>query len=237
MFKMKKLLVFGFAALVLASCGKKEGSGDYKLETFEQKISYSVGYDVTRSLTKMDVKLDKDLMLKGIIDALSDSSTKPLMTNEEMELVFQDLQKRNMQNMQQQQSDMAAPNRSKGQEFAAQQMAQDPSFKKTASGLVYKVVKEGAGKKPGPTNVVRVKYTGKLIDGTVFDQTGEESTTFQVNGVIPGWTEALQMMGEGSVYSLIIPAELAYGNNPPQGTPIQPGSTLVFDVELIKIEK
>jgi FKBP-type peptidyl-prolyl cis-trans isomerase len=234
---MKKLLAIGFVACLAASCGKKAGKSDYKLETFEQKLSYSVGYDVTRSLKKMDVKLDKDLMYKGIMDALEDSTSKPLLTTEEMELVFQELQKRNMQNMQQQQSDQAAPNRSKGQEFAAQQMAQDPSMKKTPSGLVYKVVKEGAGKKPGLTNVVRVKYTGKLIDGTVFDQTGEESTTFQVDGVIPGWTEALQMMGEGSIYKLIIPAELAYGNNPPPGTPIQPGSTLVFDVELIKIEK
>ncbi len=170
---MKKLFAIGFVAFVMASCGKKAGTGDYKLETFEQKLSYSVGYDVTRSLKKMDVKLDKDLMYKGIIDALSDSSSKPLLTNEEMELVFQELQKRNMQTMQQQQSDQAAPNRSKGQEFAAQQMAQDPSMKKTPSGLIYKVVKEGSGKKPTVTNVVRVKYTGKLIDGTVFDQTGE----------------------------------------------------------------
>ena len=236
---MKKLFVFGFAALLLASCGKKsEGKGDYKLETFEQKLSYAVGYDVTRSLNKMDVKLDKDLMYKGIIDALADSSGgKPLMTNEEMELVFQELQKRNMQAMQQQQSDQAAPNRAKGQEFAAQQMAENPDMKKTATGLIYQVVKQGKGKIPTVTNVVRVKYTGKLIDGTVFDQTGEESTTFEVGGVIPGWTEALQMMPEGSVYKLIIPDELAYGNNPPPGTPIQPGSTLVFDVELVKIEK
>jgi FKBP-type peptidyl-prolyl cis-trans isomerase FklB len=234
---MKKLFVFGFAALVLVSCGKKAGKEDYKLETFEQKLSYSVGYDVTRSLKKMDVKLDKDLMYKGIIDALADSSSKPMMTNEEMELVFQELQKRNMQNMQQQQSDQAAPNRAKGQEYAAKQMAENPDMKKTPSGLIYKVVKQGTGKIPAISNVVRVKYTGKLIDGTVFDQTGEESTTFEVGGVIPGWTEALQMMPEGSVYSLIIPAELAYGNNPPQGTPIQPGSTLVFEVELLKIEK
>ena len=233
---MKKLTVFGFAVLILVSCGKKAGKGDSKLETFEQKLSYSVGYDVTTSLKKMDVKLDKEMMYKGIIDAL-DSAEKPLMTREEMELVFQELQKKNMQNMQQQQADMAAPNRSKGQEYAAQQMAENPDMKKTASGLVYQVVKQGTGKQPGLTNVVRVKYTGKLIDGTVFDQTGEESTTFRVDGVIPGWTEALQMMPEGSTYKLIIPAELAYGNNPPQGTPIQPGSTLVFDVELIKIEK
>lgn len=233
----KKLVAIIFSVVLLASCGKKEGKGDYKLETFEQKLSYSVGYDVTRSLKKMEVKLDKDLMIKGIIDALADSSENPLLTNEEMELVFQELQKRNMQNMQQQQADQAAPNRSKGQEYAAKMMAENPEWKKTASGLVYLVVKQGTGKIPKATSVVRVKYTGSTIDGKIFDQTGENSTTFEVGGVIPGWTEALQMMPEGSTYKLIIPAELAYGNNPPPGTPIQAGSTLCFDVELIKIEK
>jgi FKBP-type peptidyl-prolyl cis-trans isomerase len=234
---MKRIIAIAFSVALLASCGKKEGKGDYKLETFEQKLSYSVGYDVTRSLKKMDVKLDKDLMIKGIVDALADSSEKPLLTNEEMELVFQELQKRNMQNMQQQQSDQAAPNRSKGQEYAAKMMAEDPNWKKAPSGLVYLVVKQGSGKIPKIDNVVRVKYTGTTIDGQVFDQTGDNSTTFEVGGVIPGWTEALQMMPEGSTYKLIIPAELAYGNNPPPGTPIQPGSTLCFTVELVKIEK
>ena len=234
---MKKLFVFAAATIILVSCGKKGGKGDYKLETFEHKLSYAVGYDVTRSLKKMDVMLDKDMMYKGIVDALADSSNKPLMTNEEMELIFQELQKRNQQTQQQQQSDMAAPNRSKGQDFAAKQMAENPAWKKTPSGLVYLVVKEGKGKKPAIESTVDVKYTGALIDGTIFDQTADKPATFQVNQVIPGWTEGLQLMSEGSVYKLIIPAELAYGNNPPPQTPIQPGSTLVFDVELIKIVK
>lgn len=234
---MKKLVVVLLSAAVLASCGKKESKGDYKLETFDQKLSYAVGYDVTRSIKKMDVQLDKDLMMKGIMDALSDSSSKPLLTDEEMAVVFQQLQQKNMQNMQQQQADQAAPNRAKGQEYAAKMMAEDPNWKKTQSGLVYLVVKQGTGKIPKQESVVRVKYTGSTIDGQVFDETGENSTTFEVGGVIPGWTEALKMMPEGSTYKLIIPAELAYGNNPPPGTPIQAGSTLCFTVELLKIEK
>jgi len=233
---MKKLFVIGIAALALASCGNKGGgSSTAKPESFEDKLSYSVGYDVTRSLKKMDVKLNKDMMLKGIMDALSDSTTKPLLTDEEMELVFQDLNKKNMQTQQQKQADMAAPNRSKGQEYASKMMAEDPAYKRSNSGLVYKAVKEGAGKKPTAQSVVKVKYVGSLINGTVFDQS--EDATFEVGGVIPGWTEALQMMSEGANYKLIIPAELAYGNNPPPGTPIEPGSTLLFDVTLIKIEK
>ncbi len=225
------------ATLILVSCGKKGGKNNTtKLETFEQKISYAVGYDVTRSLKQMDVKLDKDIMYQGIIDALNDSSTKPMMSNEEMELVFQELKQRNMKAMQQQMSDMAGPNRSKGQEYASKAMAENPAMKKTPSGLIYLEVKPGKGAKPGPESTVDVKYTGMLIDGTIFDQTKETPATFKVNQVIPGWTEGLQLMSEGAVYKLIIPAELAYGNNPPPQSPIQPGSTLVFEVELLKIK-
>lgn len=234
---MKKITVLALAASLMVACGnKKAGKGDYKLETFEQKLSYSVGYDVTRSLKRMDIQIDGELMYKGILDALNDSSSKPLLTKEEMELVFQEMQKRNMQNMQQQQADLAAPNRSKGQEFAAQQMAQNPDMKKTSTGLVYQVMKEGSGKKPGNESLVDVYYTGMLIDGTIFDKTEGQPATFKVNEVIPGWTEGLMLMNEGAKYKLIIPAELAYGNNPPPGTPIQPGSTLVFEVELLKVK-
>lgn len=141
-----------------------------------------------------------------------------------------------MQNMQQQQADLAAPNRAKGQEYAAQQMAQNPDMKKTNTGLVYQVIKEGSGKKPSQESLVDVYYTGMLIDGTIFDKTTDKPATFKVNEVIPGWTEGLMLMNEGAKYKLIIPAELAYGNNPPPGTPIQPGHTLVFEVELLKVK-
>lgn len=234
---MKKLFLVPVALLALASCGnKKTDNKDYKIETTEQKISYSVGYDVSRSLKGMKINIDPELFYKGVMDAMNDS-VKPLMTNEEMLLAFEELKKMNMANMQQQQADMAAPNRAAGQQYAEEQMKTNPDMKKTNSGLIYQVKKEGSGKKPGPESTVRVKYTGALIDGTIFDQTGDNSTTFAVNQVIPGWTEGLQLMSEGAIYKLIIPAELAYNNNPPPNTPIQPGSTLVFDVELIKVEK
>lgn len=109
--------------------------------------------------------------------------------------------------------------------------------KVTESGLQYMVVKEGDGPQPGPNDVVTVHYTGQLIDGTVFDSSLErgEPATFAVGQVIPGWVEGLQLMHEGSAYRLFIPSELAYG---PHGTgPIQPNSTLIFDVQLIKVEK
>ena len=107
----------------------------------------------------------------------------------------------------------------------------------TESGLQYLVVKEGTGAQPGPNDVVTVHYTGKLIDGTVFDSSVErgEPATFAVGQVIPGWVEGLQLMKEGAAFRFFIPSNLAYG---PHGTgPIQPNSTLIFDVQLIKVEK
>ena len=110
--------------------------------------------------------------------------------------------------------------------------------KTTASGLQYKVVKSGTGKTPKATDTVKVHYHGTLIDGTVFDSSVErgEPVSFQVEGVIPGWVEALQLMKEGDKWKLFIPAKLAYGNRSPGGK-IGPGSTLLFDVELLTIEK
>ena len=109
--------------------------------------------------------------------------------------------------------------------------------KVTESGLQYQVVKEGDGLQPGPNDVVTVHYTGMLIDGTVFDSSVErgEPATFAVGQVIPGWVEGLQLMREGAAYRLFIPSNLAYGSH---GTgPIQPNSTLIFDVQLLKVEK
>ncbi len=123
-----------------------------------------------------------------------------------------------------------------GREFLAQN-AKEEGVHVTASGLQYLVVKEGTGRKPGPNDVVTVHYTGRLIDGTVFDSSVErgEPATFAVGQVIPGWVEGLQLMSEGSAYRLFIPSELAYGAH---GTgPIMPHSTLVFDVQLIKVGK
>lgn len=127
-------------------------------------------------------------------------------------------------------------NEKAGKEFLAAN-AKEPGVVTTKSGLQYLVVKEGNGPKPGINDAVTVHYTGRLIDGTVFDSSEErgEPATFGVGQVIPGWVEGLQLMNEGSAWRLFIPAELAYGSH---GTgPIQPNSTLIFDVHLIKVQK
>ena len=123
-----------------------------------------------------------------------------------------------------------------GREFL-EENAKNDSVTQTESGLQYMVLKEGTGAKPGPTDEVTVHYTGRLINGTVFDSSVErgEPATFAVGQVIPGWVEGLQLMREGAAYRLFIPSNLAYG---PHGTgPIKPNSTLIFDVQLLKVEK
>lgn len=111
--------------------------------------------------------------------------------------------------------------------------------KVTASGLQYEVIKQGAGKKPSASNTVKVHYTGTLIDGTKFDSSVDRGTPaeFRLDQVIAGWTEGLQLMPVGSKFKFYIPSELAYGDNPRERGPIQPGSTLIFDVELLEIKK
>ena len=128
-------------------------------------------------------------------------------------------------------------NKTLGREFM-EQNAKNDSVIQTKSGLQYMVLKEGNGAKPGPTDKVTVHYTGRLLDGTVFDSSVErgEPATFALNQVIPGWTEGLQLMSEGSEYRLFIPSELAYGSKG-AGDKILPNSTLIFDVKLIKVEK
>ena len=128
-------------------------------------------------------------------------------------------------------------NKTLGREFM-EENAKNDSVVQTKSGLQYMVLKEGTGAKPGPTDVVTVHYTGKLLDGTVFDNSVErgEPAQFPLDKVIPGWTEGLQLMSEGSHYRLFIPSELAYGSKG-AGDKILPNATLIFDVWLIGVDK
>jgi FKBP-type peptidyl-prolyl cis-trans isomerase FklB len=138
--------------------------------------------------------------------------------------------------MQAKEAEAGAKNIKAGEAFLAENAKKD-GVKTTASGLQYKVVKSGSGKTPGLNDTVKVHYHGTLIDGTVFDSSVDrgEPVTFPVNGVIPGWTEALQLMKVGDKWQLVIPAKLAYGENGAGGK-IGPNSVLQFDVELLAIE-
>ena len=190
------------------------------------KLSYALGLSMGQNFKGSGVdKLNADDFADALRAVYGEGT--PAMTYDEAKQVVQEY----FTNLQAKAGEM---NAKAGKEYLANN-AKEEGVKVTESGLQYLVVKEGNGKKPGPNDVVTVHYTGRLIDGTVFDSSVErgEPATFAVGQVIPGWVEGLQLMSEGSAYRLFIPSELAYGEH---GTgPIQPNSTLIFDVQLLKV--
>ena len=192
------------------------------------KLSYALGLSMGQNFKGSGVdKLNADDFADALRAVYGEGT--PAMTYDEAKQVVQEY----FTNLQAKAGEM---NAKAGKEYLANN-AKEEGVKVTESGLQYLVVKEGNGKKPGPNDVVTVHYTGRLIDGTVFDSSVErgEPATFAVGQVIPGWVEGLQLMSEGSAYRLFIPSELAYGEH---GTgPIQPDSTLIFDVQLLKVGK
>lgn len=192
------------------------------------KLSYALGLSMGQNFKGSGIdKLNADDFADALRAVYGEGT--PAMTYDEAKQVVQEY----FTNLQAKAGEM---NAKAGKEYLANN-AKEEGVKVTESGLQYLVVKEGNGKKPGPNDVVTVHYTGRLIDGTVFDSSVErgEPATFAVGQVIPGWVEGLQLMSEGSAYRLFIPSELAYGEH---GTgPIQPNSTLIFDVQLLKVGK
>lgn len=192
------------------------------------ELSYALGLSMGQNFKGSGVdKLNADDFADALRAVYGEGT--PAMTYDEAKQVVQEY----FTNLQAKAGEM---NAKAGKEYLANN-AKEEGVKVTESGLQYLVVKEGNGKKPGPNDVVTVHYTGRLVDGTVFDSSVErgEPATFAVGQVIPGWVEGLQLMSEGSAYRLFIPSELAYGEH---GTgPIQPNSTLIFDVQLLKVGK
>ena len=210
------------AALTTAFVAGNAMAIDASLKTEKDKISYMVGADVGRGLSQIKDELDLKLVLQALQDEFNGGKT--LMTQEEGQTVRQEF----MQKLQ--------AKRVADEKVAADKNKAKAGVKTTASGLQYEVIKQGTGPMPKATDTVKVDYTGTKVDGTKFDSSIDrgQPATFPLNGVIKGWTEGLQLMPVGSEYRLVIPAELAYGENaPPQ---IGPNATLIFDVKLISIE-
>ena len=199
----------------------------------KQKTSYAIGLDIATSLKRQDLDLDAKALATGISDGLAG---KPALTEEQQKAVLLDLDKSLRAKAEEKQKAAAEKNLKAGETYLAANAKKD-GVKTTASGLQYKVIKTGAGASPKTTDTVKVHYHGTLIDGTVFDSSVQrgEPVTFPVNGVIPGWTEALKLMKVGDKWQLFIPAKLAYGEQGPG--PIGPNSALIFEVELLGIEK
>ena len=221
-----------------AATASKSTPAQFKSE--DDKAAYAIGVSFANYLgesiekpNQMGIKLTKDEVLKGIEDAFAG---KAKLNQEETRTALESLDKRVTVKMQEKAKASAESNLKAGEEFQAK-FAKEKGVTKTASGLLYKVITEGKGAKPVATDIVEVNYTGKLIDGTKFDSSYDRGkpVSFPLDKVIPGWTEGLQLMPAGSKFEFVIPAKLAYG---PQATGhIPANSTLVFDVELIKVGK
>ncbi len=228
---MKSRLVI---ILCIALAASPAMAGEKKeLKTQKDKVSYAIGLDVGNSLKKNELDVDPDILATAIKDVLSNS--KPLMTDQETKETLMALQKDLQAKQLERNKVLGEKNKKEGDAFLAKNKKLE-GVKTLPSGLQYKVISAGKGKTPKASDTVTVNYTGKLIDGAEFDSSYKrgQPATFPVGGVIKGWTEALQLMKEGSKWQLVIPADLAYGE---QGRPgIPPNSVLIFEVELVSIK-
>ena len=214
-------------------------SAPLALTTQKDKASYAIGMnigkDLGNKLHKDSVDVNTAILLRGIKDSLAGG--KMLLTDEQAKAVMDafvaDLRKKQEEKM----AVAGSENKTKGDAFLAANKTKD-GVVTLPSGLQYKIITPGTGPKPSATDTVVCNYRGTLIDGTEFDASSKHGgpQTFPVNQVIPGWTEALQLMPVGSKWQLFIPSNLAYGAHSP-GDPIGPDSTLVFDIELVSIKK
>ena len=215
-------------SLFFVGCDKLGGSKNVELKNDDQKVSYSIGQQIGRSLKADGFNVDVDILAESVRDSIKGTASK--MTPEQMQEVMMKMQ----QKMMAKQTEGGKENKEKGNKFLAENKKRK-EVKATASGLQYEVMTEGKGANPKVTDTVKVHYKGTLLDGSEFDSSYKrnEPAQFPLNGVIRGWTEGLQLMKPGAKYKFYIPAELAYG---PQGRPgIPANSTLTFEIELIEI--
>lgn len=226
----KAFFLLAVCALMGTACAQ-----NVELKTFNDSASYAIGRDIFRNWEQQQLGIDARIAGQALIDAangqsrLNDQQAYPLLQR------FQREFERRQQELELQNNPVAKENVEKGEKFM-REISNNKSVYTTPSGLKYRRVKEGNGKRPTATDKVKVHYTGTLIDGKKFDSSYDRGTpaTFPLNAVIPGWTEGLQLMDEGSKYILYIPYNLGYGVRG-AGNDIPGGATLIFEVELLEI--
>jgi FKBP-type peptidyl-prolyl cis-trans isomerase FklB len=203
------------------------------LKTPKEKFSYALGMNLGQGLHKQNVAVDPAILVRGLRDALAGGKT--LLTEDEARAALMQVQNDLRAKQQAKMQEEAATNKKTGDDFLSGNKAKD-GVVTLPDGLQYKIVTAGTGPKPTATDTVSCNYRGTFIDGKEFDSSYKSGkpVSFAVNGVIKGWTEALQLMPVGSKWQLFIPSDLAYGDAGRPGIP--PASTLVFEVELISIQ-
>ncbi len=222
-------------SLVLPTACLQAQNDSLPLTSQKDKVSYAIGYNIGMNLKNQQYDVDPNIIARGIKDLLS--GTEPAMTETEARQALQEYQQALFQKRQEEMAAAAAKNKEEGQAWLAENATKE-GVVTLESGLQYKVLASGDGESAGPNDTVKVNYRGTLIDGTVFDSSYDrgQPAQFRVTGVIKGWTEALQLMKQGDKWQLFIPSDLAYGDRP-QGDKIKPGSTLIFEVELLEVTK
>ena len=222
--RMIAWMAFGLAATIVRGEDKAAFKDD------KEKASYALGLNLANGWKRNDVDLDVDAVARAMKDVFSGAPQK--LSDEEIRATLTTYQQTIAAKQQEKRKALGEKNKKEGEAFLAENKTK-PGVKTLPNGLQYKVMKEGAGETPKATDTVTVNYRGTLIDGTVFDQSPtNQPATFPVNGLIAGWTEALQLMKAGSKWQLFIPSELAYKESG-SGQKIGPNAALIFEVELV----
>jgi FKBP-type peptidyl-prolyl cis-trans isomerase FklB len=226
-------LAVAATVFLINGCSGKEQTVA-KMESLQDKVSYGIGLRIGKDFKSQQVELNPDLLMKGIEDGLA--GTEPLLSDAQIRETMVAFQQEMMEREKTRLEEASVKNAEEGKKFL-EENAKKEGVVTLPSGLQYKVITEGSGKQPSAEDTVKVHYRGTLVDGTEFDSSysRNEPAEFPVGGVIPGWTEALQLMKEGSKWQLVLPPELAYGERG-AGPRIGPNATLVFEVELLEVE-
>ncbi len=225
--KLRWLVILG-VTLLAAQCAKEPTD----LKTEKDKVDYSIGVNLARNFQQQDLEVNLDLVIKGMRDKYS--GKKLLLSEDEMRTTMMAFQQEMRLKQMRARNQAKIDNKKEGDAFLAENKKRE-GVVALPNGLQYKVLKAGEGKKPGEDNTVEVRYRGTLINGKEFDSSGNNSKTFKLSQVIPGLREGLKLMPLNSKYQLVIPPELAYGEQG-AGQVIPPNSTLIFEVELLDIK-
>jgi len=242
--KLTSFIILGFIQFAVAqkpTTAKKTKANSVKSTSVKppvskvDKLSYAIGVNFAKQFQSKNISINPEMLFQAIKSVYSNLPV--LMTDEEVMSTLQNFEKEMQAQMQNEMKQGSQANKEKGRSWLAENKKR-AGVVELPSGLQYEVIQEGAGESPLATSTVTTHYTGTLIDGTTFDSSVErgQPAQFPVNGVIKGWTEALQLMKPGAKWKLFIPSDLAYGDggSPPK---IGPGETLIFEVELISVDK